>query len=158
MFRHFALAIALLVALTGVASASDAVSTSNGLTAAGGALAIHGFDAVSYFNGDAPQRGLAEFSAKHDGAVYRFSSKENMRTFTKNPGKYAPQFGGFCAYGASVGKKFDGDPEVYRIVNGRLYFNLNPDIKKTWEKNVPKNIAKAEKQWPKIKDKPAASL
>lgn len=158
MFRHIALALVLLIALTGVASASDAVSTSNGLTAAGGPLAIHGFDAVSYFAGGAPQRGLAEFSTRHDGAVYRFSSKDNLRAFVRNPEKYAPRFGGFCAYGTSVGKKFDGDPEVYRIVDGRLYFNLNPEIKKTWEKDLAKNIGKAEKYWPRIKDKPASSL
>ena len=158
MLRHIALSLALLITLTGIASGSDAVSTSNGLTAAGGPLAIHGFDAVSYFEGGTPRRGLAEFSTQHDGAVYRFSSKENLRTFVRDPEKYAPQFGGFCAYGTSVGKKFDGDPEVYRIVNDRLYFNLNPEIKRTWEKSLSKNIAKAEKNWPKIKDKPASSL
>jgi len=158
MFRHTVFTLTLWIALAGVASASDSLSTSNGLTAAGGPLAIHGYDAVSYFENGSPQRGLAKFSTKHGDAVYRFSSKKNLRTFTKNPTKYAPKFGGFCAYGTSVGKKFDGDPEVYRIVDGNLYFNLNPEIKKTWEKDLAGNLAKAEKNWPEIKDKPASSL
>ena len=129
------------------------------MTAAGGPLAIHGFDAVSYFDG-MPRRGLAQHSSLWNGAVYRFASKDNLKRFEKNmkPGKFAPQFGGFCAYGVSVGKKFDGDPEVYKIVNGKLYFNLNPEIKRTWEKDVAGNVRKAEKQWTKIADKSAASL
>lgn len=149
--------LALLLTLTGTALGSEAVSTSNGLTAAGGPLAIHGYDAVSYFNGG-PQRGVAEFSMLWEGGVYRFASKDNLRKFKSNSQKYAPQFGGFCAYGVSVGKKFDGDPEVFEIVDGRLYFNLNPEIKKTWKEDIPGNLRKAGKKWPKIKGKAATSL
>ncbi len=155
MMRNLVLALMTLVA--GAAVASDSISTSNGLTAAGGPLAIHGYDAVSYFDGE-PQRGLAEFSTKHDGVVYRFASRQSMRQFVKSPDKYTPQFGGFCAYGTSVGKKFDGDPLVYRVVDGKLYFNLNPSIKETWEKDLSGNIRKAVDTWPKIRDKPASSL
>lgn len=151
------LTMTLALILGGAALANEAVSTSNGLTAKGGPLAIHGFDPVSYFDGG-PQRGLAEFSTLWNGGVYRFVSKANLRKFTGHPEKYAPQFGGFCAYGVSVGKKFDGDPEVYAIVDGRLYFNLNPSIKKTWQKDVPGNIVKANKNWTKIQNKAAASL
>ncbi|MCH9650670.1 MAG: hypothetical protein K0U98_20715 [Deltaproteobacteria bacterium] len=156
--RPFIVGVALFALVSGAALASDAVSTSNGLTAAGGPLAIHGYDAVSYFESDAPQRGLAEFSTKHGGAVYRFASRANLRQFVRNPSKYAPRFGGFCAYGVSVGKKFDGDPLVYKVVDGVLYFNLNPEIKKTWLEDVPGNIAKAKKNWPEIRDKAASSL
>ncbi len=148
----------LLATVSGAAFGGEATSTSNGLTAAGGPLAIHGYDAVSYHNDGAPRRGLAKHSTLWEGAVYRFASAENLRMFKKQPAKFAPQFGGFCAYGTSVGKKFDGDPEVYRIVGGKLYFNLNPDIKTTWEKDLAKNIEKAEGNWPKIKNKAASSL
>lgn len=148
----------LMAAAAGVAFGGESISVSNGLTAAGGPLAIHGFDAVSYHDDGGPRRGLAKHSTKWDDAVYRFANEKSLRKFKRNPGKYAPQFGGFCAYGTSVGKKFDGDPEVYRIVGGKLYFNLNPDIKATWEKDLQENIEKAEKKWPAIKDKPASAL
>ena len=146
------------VALTGTLAADESTSASNGLTLAGGPLAIHGYDAVAYFTTGEPRRGLAKYSAKHAGVAYRFASKENLKTFKRDPEKYAPQFGGFCAYGVSVGKKFDGDPEVFKVVDGKLYFNLNPDIKATWEKDVPGNIAKAGRQWREIHDKPASAL
>ncbi len=153
------LALLVVASITGVAFAGVVdVSTSNGLTAAGGPLAIHGFDAVSYFTDGAPRRGLAEFSTLHNGAVYRFATRENLRTFVRDPERYAPSYGGFCAYGVSVGKKFDGDPEVFRIVDGRLFFNLNPAIKATWEKKLLANIDKAERQWPKIRSVPSDSL
>ena len=151
------LALALLLIVPGLVSAETAISTSNGLTAGGGPLAIHGYDAVSYFKGR-PERGAAKHQTLWNGAVYRFASNEHLRTFEADPEKYAPQFGGFCAYGVSVGKKFDGDPEVFRIVEGRLFFNLNPEIQATWEKDLKKNIRKAEKEWKSIRDRPAASL
>ena len=162
MFRFSYRFIASLLVLIAVqltpAQAAESVSISNGLTAAGGPLAIHGFDPVSYFDGGSPERGLAEFSAKHSGAVYRFASRENMRRFVRNPEEYAPQFGGFCAYGVSVGKKFDGDPQVYRMVDDKLYFNLNPEIKAIWEKDLSDNLRKAGSNWPKIRSKAASSL
>lgn len=158
LLKYTLISSALLLALTQAVYPNEATSTSNGLTAAGGPLAIHGYDAVSYFTDGSPQRGVAAFSTQWNDAVYRFTSKKNMRTFLRNPEKYAPRFGGFCAYGVSVGKKFDGDPEVYRIVDDRLYFNLNPEIKATWEQDVSGNIKKAEGQWSSIKNKPAASL
>ncbi len=151
------LSLVLMLTTATAGLAADTTNTSLGLTAAGGPLAIHGFDAISYFDG-MPRRGLAQHSSLWNGAVYRFASKDNLKRFEKNPGKYAPQFGGFCAYGVSVGKKFDGDPEVYKIVNGKLYFNLNPQIKQTWEKDVDGNLRKAEKQWTKIANKSATSL
>ena len=156
VFSFMILSLFLLTA--GVASASDAVSTSNGLTAAGGPLAVHGFDVVSYFEAGDPQRGLAKFSVNHEGAVYRFASRKHMRQFTRDPQAFVPQFGGFCAYGVSVGKKFDGDPLVYRVVDDKLYFNLNPDIKATWEKDLHENIHKAVSSWPTLRSKAASSL
>ena len=156
-FRTALATIAALVLVT-AASGADAVSSSNGLTAAGGPLAIHGYDAVSYFQEGGPKRGLAAFSTKHGGAVFRFASRANLRAFVRSPERYAPRFGGFCAYGVSVGKKFDGDPLIYRIVDGELFFNLNPEIQTTWEDDLAGNIAKAEELWPQIRDKEAADL
>ena len=69
-----------------------------------------------------------------------------------------PEYGGYCAYGVSVGAKFDGNPTLWRIVDGRLYFNLNEDIQKTWQKNVAANIDKADRNWAEISSKTPAEL
>jgi YHS domain-containing protein len=121
-------------------------------------LAVHGYDPVAYFTEGKPAVGRAEFSADHDGATYRFATAVNRDTFLADPGKYAPQYGGFCAYGTALGKKFDGDPQVWKIVDGKLYLNLNKDVSKTWHKDIPGYIHKADSNWPHIKDKTAAQL
>ena len=102
--------------------------------------------------------GSAKHTAKHDGAAYRFVSESNKKVFERNAARYAPQFGGFCAFGVSVGSKFDGDPRLFEVVDDKLYFNLNPDIQKTWRKDIPGNIAKAERNWTRIKDRAPAGL
>jgi hypothetical protein len=80
----------------------------------------------------------------------RFASAENRKTFEANPDKYVPAYVGFCAFGVSVGAKFDGDPRYWKIVDGQLYLNLNEDIQKTWLEDVPGNIEKANKAWKRI--------
>ncbi len=97
--------------------------------------------------------GSAKHSATHGDAAYRFVSEANKRKFEKNPTPFLPQFGGFCAFGITVEKKFDGDPRVFEIVDGKLYFNLNPDIKAMWVKDIPGNI-----NWSTIRTKPVTSL
>jgi len=90
--------------------------------------------------------------------MYLFSTEENMKTFKKSPAKYVPAYGGYCAYGAAVGKKFNGDPEVWKIVDGTLYLNLNEDVSKIWNKDVPGNIAKADTNWKTIAEVAAEDL
>ena len=75
-----------------------------------------------------------------------------------SPDKYLPAYGGFCAYGTALGKKLDGDPRVWKIVDGTLYFNLNPDIAVAWAKDIPGNIAKANANWSRIRGIAAAKL
>jgi hypothetical protein len=118
-------------------------------------IALHGYDAVAYFKGGHPTVGDARIAMVHGDATYRFSSKANHEAFAANPGHYVPQFGGFCAFGASVGAKFDGDPMVWRIVNDKLYVNLSPDIQTEWFKDIPGNITKAETNWVTLADQPA---
>lgn len=137
---------------------NPAVNASEGLTLAGPGLAIHGYDAVAFFTQGVAKLGSASYSAVHEGAAYRFSSAENLKAFEKDPNRYTPQFGGFCAFGVSVGAKFDGDPNLWRIVDGKLYFNLNYDIQKNWLEDVDGNIKKAEQNWRKIKDAAPSSL
>lgn len=120
--------------------------------------AVQGYDVVSYHTGKRPVRGNGNFVATHKGATYQFSSKENMETFKRSPDKYVPAYGGYCAFGVSVGKKFIGDPEVWRIVDGTLYLNLDAGIQDLWFKDVPGRIKTANAEWKNIKDKSPASL
>ena len=99
---------------------------------------------------DRATRGSAEYSSVYQNATYRFKSEANRQKFEQQPQKYAPQFGGYCAFGVSVGAKFDGDPEFWKIVDGKLYLNLNQEIQKNWLKDTSGNIDKARAQWKKI--------
>ena len=120
--------------------------------------AVQGYDVVSYQTGKRPIRGNGNFVSTYKGATYQFSSKTNLEIFEQNPGKYAPAYGGYCAFGVSVGKKFIGDPEVWRVVDGRLYLNLDTSIQTQWLQDVPGRIEEANSQWRKIKSKSPASL
>lgn len=119
---------------------------------------VQGYDLVSYHTANGPTRGNGHHVSVHEGVTYLFSSKENRKTFERNPTKYLPAYGGFCAFGVSVGKKFVGDPEVWKIVDGRLYLNLDENIQKQWSKDIPGRIGLADKNWPIIKDKSPSEL
>ena len=143
------LALTALFAFTGTALAADYAHS---------APAVQGYDVVSYQTGKRPVRGNGHYVATHDGASYLFSNRENLETFKKNPGRYVPAYNGYCAFGVSVGKKFVGDPEVYRVVDNRLYLNLDATIQDDWLKDVPGRIKSADKHWSKIENKDPASL
>lgn len=125
---------------------------------ANSAPAVQGYDVVSYQTGKRPIRGNGHFTADYQGATYLFSNQANLDTFNDDPEKYAPAYGGFCAYGVSVGKKFIGDPEVWRVVDGRLYLNLDANIQDQWFKDVPGRIKAADGEWERIKSIPASEL
>jgi YHS domain len=153
--------LALSVFTLGAASpalALDEVNVSTGGTIAGPGLAAHGHDVVAYFRGDGPTLGTDTYAVAYKGAAYRFADQANLDVFKADPEKYVPAFGGFCAYGVAVGKKFDGDPRYWKIVNGRLYLNLNADIAAKWNEDVPGHIAKADGNWTKIRAVAAAKL
>lgn len=156
-FSTIALCSTLLVANLSAAT-SVRTNVSSGLTEKGVGLAAHGYDVVAFFTEGKPVVGNGRFTALHDGAAYRFSSAENLRRFEANPAKFAPQYGGFCAYGVYVGAKFDGNPLLWKIVDGRLYFNLNEEIQSKWLRDVPAHISKANQNWRKIADTSPAEL
>lgn len=160
--KSLALAAAVMVALAGgLATEAGAVAEINvapGKTLKGPGIAVHGYDPVAYFTVGKPVQGVAEHSLVHEGATYRFASADNLKAFKANPGRYIPAYGGYCAYGVAVGAKFDGDPRYWKIVDGKLYLNLNAGIQDTWLKDVSGNIGKAEKNWTKIKHKDPATL
>jgi len=141
-----------LVALFGIAGNALAADYTHSTPA------VQGYDVVSYQTGKRPIRGNGNFVAVYDGATYQFSSADNQEIFEKNPEKYVPTYGGYCAFGASVGKKFIGDPEVWRVVDGKLYLNLDNSIQSEWLKDVPGRIKTADANWRNISDKNPASL
>ena len=121
-------------------------------------LALHGFDPVAYHVAGEPVEGSDEFTSEHNGATYRFSSAANLALFISNPDKYAPAYGGYCSYGVRVGRKFDVDPEAWKIVDGVLYVQLDQGTHVVWLDDIEKNIAIANRIWPEIKDVSAQQL
>ena len=117
-----------------------------------------GYDVVSYHTQAGPTPGSGWHVSEYDGAFYIFASKENKKAFDKNPDKYVPAYGGYCAYGVAIGKKFYSDPLAWHIENGRLYLNLDDKIQAKWLKDVPGYIKKAETNWEKIADKSPSEL
>lgn len=150
-------AIAAWIGLAAPAFAGPEVNTATGAVVVAGkpapGLAVHGFDVVAYFTEGKPVQGDAKFAVVHKDATYRFASQTNLDAFNADPAKYAPVYGGYCAYGVSVGAKFDGDPRYWKIVDGKLYLNLDAGIQQTWLKDVPGAIEQANANWPKLASK-----
>lgn len=121
-------------------------------------VALQGYDAVSYFVNHQAEKGNGNHVAVHKGVNYLFTSDEHKKQFEANPEKYAPQYGGWCAFGTSVNKKFIGDPTVWKIVDGKLYVNLDRKIYDMWIKDVPGNIQKADTNWMQIESTPVEEL
>lgn len=142
--------IALLLAFTSQAALADNIEQAT--------VAVSGYDVVSYHSEQGPLRGSGYFVSEHDGETYLFVDKQNKERFDNNPEKYLPVYGGYCAYGVSVGKKFYSDPLAWRIVDGKLYLNLDAGIQKTWLKDIPGHIKKADANWPRIKNKAPSEL
>lgn len=109
--------------------------------------ALRGFDAVAYFAVENAVEGNPKYEFVWNGAKWLFSSEENMKKFQAEPEKYAPQFGGYCAYAVSQGYTADGDPKVWKVADGKLYLNYNPKAKELWEKDQPNLIETGKKNW-----------
>ena len=133
-------------------------NVSSGLTARGFGLAVHGYDVVAYFTQGQPEVGLAKYSTAYKGAAYQFSSESNLKAFADDPERYIPQYGGYCAFGAAEGGKFDGNPRLWKIVDGKLYLNLNEEVQALWREDIVKNIVIGDHNWPRIVDKPIEEL
>lgn len=116
-------------------------------------LAVSGYDPVAYFTQGKPVEGSGDHEYEWNGATWRFSSAENLNSFKSDPLAYAPQYGGYCAWAVSQGYTASSDPEVWRIVDGKLYLNYSEDVGKKWVKDIPGFIAKADANWPKVLDK-----
>ena len=116
----------------------------------GDTLAVRGFDVVSYFTGEGiPVEGAEDFTVRYQGYDYRFASKDNADTFVADPAKYAPAYGGYCAWAIGANDALaPGDPNVYKIVDGKLYLNFSEDVATKWNVDVPGFIAKSDTNYP----------
>jgi hypothetical protein len=113
-------------------------------------IAIKGYDSVAYFTKGEPVKGSPEIQYEWNSAIWYFSNVEHRDMFKAELEKYAPQYGGYCAYAVSQGSTANIDPNAWRIVDGKLYLNLNMRIHAKWEKDIPGYIEKADKNWPGV--------
>ena len=113
-------------------------------------VAVSGYDTVAYFTENKAVKGDDDFSAKYKGAKWYFSSQQNLLKFEKEPEKYAPQYGGYCAWAVAHNKFAKGDPKYWTVVNGKLYLNYDEDILKQWLADKEKQIVHADAKWPAL--------
>lgn len=113
-------------------------------------VAVEGHDAVAYFTEGKPVKGSKTFKTTYNGAEFRFATAENLATFEAEPAKYAPQYGGYCAWAVSQGYTAKGDADHWAIVDGKLYLNYNKKVQETWNEDRPGFIASADTEWPNV--------
>jgi len=115
--------------------------------------AIKGYDPVAFFTESRAVRGQDSLMYAWNGADWLFSNRANLDRFRAEPEKYAPQYGGYCAYGTSQGHKAPTQVDTWSVVDGKLYFNYSMKVKEMWMKDRAGFIMKADQQWPALKDK-----
>lgn len=152
MVASIALGFAALGAVAALTPAfAQATTAATPTYTVGQNLAVGGYDAVAYFTQSRAVEGSAQFTATHNGATYRFATAANRDLFRANPTRYAPQYGGYCAWAASEGYQAPGRPQFWRVVDGKLYLNFNADIQRRWQGDIPGFIRKADANWPNLK-------
>jgi YHS domain-containing protein len=137
-------AVMTLTLAAGSAWAAEPVNTN------GSPLALGGYDVVAYFTEGKPVAGQAAHEAHWNGARWRFASAEHRERFLREPKRFAPRYGGYCAYAVSRGYTAPVAPEAWRIVDGKLYLNYSKDVQTLWEREIPANIKKADTNWPAV--------
>lgn len=151
-------AFALTLALTiggyfALISAAQAGEVFTGKTPG---VAINGYDPVSYFKQKAAVKGSSANSHTWNGVEWHFSSAQNRDAFAANPARYAPQYGGYCAFAAAKDYLAKTDPNAFSIYDGKLFLNYNRSVKRRWDKNKKSFVAAANDNWPGLKKKAQA--
>ncbi|MGF1594130.1 MAG: YHS domain-containing (seleno)protein [Kiloniellaceae bacterium] len=150
--------MASLAMLTGAQAGEQYVDESG--------FAVGGYDPVAYFDltqaplGErqpAAVPGKASITTDHNGATWAFASEANREKFLADPAKYTPAYDGHCAYGIAQGGKVPGNPNLWRIVDGKLYLNITPTVVGFWESDIPGNLTQAESKWPAKESEPASA-
>ena len=111
-------------------------------------LALDGYDPVAYFTDNVPVEGQAAFQSRFMGAWYRFASGEHKELFDQTPEKYAPAYGGYCGYAASVDRLSPIDPSIFQVLDGRLVLQHNQRAWDKWNSDLAGNLVKADANWP----------
>ncbi len=112
--------------------------------------AIRGYDPVAYFKERKATEGEKQFVYEWKGATWYFASQQNREDFIQSPEKYAPQYGGYCAWAVSQGYTASIDPEAWHIHENKLYLNYSKGVQRTWSQDIPGNIQKGNKNWPTL--------
>lgn len=144
--KQLLVALSLLM-VSGLASAVDPI-----YTPLFSDKAIRGYDTVAYFTQGEAVEGDDEFSTEYMGARWLFASQAHLDLFVAEPEKYAPQYGGYCAYAVSQNKTASIQPDLFTIVEGKLYLNYNKSINDKWLNNMAEFIVDADKNWPGLLD------
>ena len=148
--------IAIIIAVSSsLALAGCRASTASSASATGvepffkseAGLALKGYDPVAYFTEGKPVEGRREFEAEWRGATWQFATAENRKLFLDEPDKYAPQYGGYCAWAVGHGYTAKGDPEAWKIVDGKLYLNYDRDVRAKWEQDIPALVSRGDENW-----------
>ena len=140
-----------LILLSGIFSAFSAVAEEPIYTGFFSNKALDGYDTVAYFTHNRAMKGEQKFKLEYMGADWYFVSQANLDKFKTNPNKYAPQYGGYCAWAVAEKKDFaPGDPNNWSIIDGKLYLNYNRDIKNKWLENSDNFIQLGDQHWPML--------
>jgi YHS domain-containing protein len=140
----------LIIAALAFITAVQARAQQSEIFAPGG-KAIKGYDPVAFFKESKPVKGSDKFQYKWKDATWLFSTNENLEAFKADPEKYAPQYGGYCAYGTSQGHKAPTQTDTWTVLNDKLYFNYNDKVKELWTKDQANLIKVADEKWPEVK-------
>jgi YHS domain-containing protein len=141
------LGLALALAALQPVSAEDVVNASSWT-----GTAIEGYDPVAYFEEGKPVEGDSDYAYEWLGATWYFASAANRDLFAADPERYAPQYGGYCAWAVANGYTAEIDPQAWAVVDDRLYLNYSLDVQRQWQQDVPGNIGKADANWPGIRE------
>jgi hypothetical protein len=142
------------VLATGVLAVATAACAADPVYVKDGA-ALSGYDPVAYFTESRAVKGSPHFEHEWRGVRWRFESTAHRNAFAASPEKYAPQYGGYCAYAVSRNYTAPGDPEAWKIVDGRLYVNYDKSVRALWEKELPEVIQRGDSHWPAVLTAPA---
>jgi YHS domain-containing protein len=145
MLRALASAVLCLIAFQAIAA--DEVFVAD-------ALAIRGYDPVAYFTTHEPVMGDPKYRHEWNGVAWQFASRDNLERFKADPARFAPQFGGFCAFGMSRGYKVGTDPAAFTIHDGKLYLNYSLPVRATWLKDTDAYVEKARGNWTTLEHEP----
>ena len=150
MFANTPLSVRIRMLTIAMAAAIFATAAAAGEFYEREGTAIRGYDPVAYFTDGKAVKGSPDYRADYKGSTFHFRSQANRDVFAADPAKYAPQYGGFCAFGAAGGYKAATHPSAFTIVGNKLYLNYNQDVQKKWTSDILGYVTNADRKWPEV--------